>query len=149
MRELILAALMICAPTMAMAATVEVASDAPYAVAVETLATTKPTGKKGLMWDGFSVGGYDLYTTLTATGRAGGFMLNKIKYNVSVGYRFTRSDQTALLNGTCQISPKNANFISALSVKPLRAGFMAARSKAKPPPTMRLRLHNHRSARPA
>lgn len=91
-----------------------VAADAPFSVPVETFATGKAKGKPGIMWDALSAGDYNFYAKLTSMGRAGGAMLSKVKYKVTVEYRFTRSDQTALLTGKCQIGAETQTSLFGL-----------------------------------
>lgn len=67
-----------------------------------------------MMWDALSAGGYNFYAKLTSTGRAGGMMLSKMKYKVTVEYRFTRGDQTALLAGKCQIGSETQTSLFGL-----------------------------------
>ncbi|MFT3997989.1 MAG: hypothetical protein QM667_11340, partial [Asticcacaulis sp.] len=87
----------------ARAESVVVTPDAPYAVPVETFKTGKGEGKPGLLWTGFSAGGYSFFSKLTSQGRETKVFSSQKKIKVTVDYRFVKADQTPVLTGKCQI----------------------------------------------
>ncbi len=112
-------------PGLAMAAPVKVAGDAPFAVAVETLVLGKADKKPGMLWDGFTAGGYVFVDKLTSTGKGGGFMLNKMKYTVTVEYRFAKADTAPIHAGKCQIGSETKEKVAGLIAKTTSDGLYA------------------------
>ena len=112
-------------PGVALAAPVKVAGDESFAVPVETLVLGKLGDKPGMLWDGFSAGDYVFVNKLTSTGKGGGFMLNKMKYTVTVEYRFAKADKTAILTGKCQISSETREKVAGLIAKTTSDGLYA------------------------
>lgn len=121
------ALLLMVAPTIAVAETVNVKGDkTDYAVPVEIISLDKPTSKGKFFEEGLSAKEYDFFLKTTSIGKVGGF-LSKMSYNIKVDYRYLNAS-TSLITGTCNIRSEVEDPIFTFEVKVKSGGLYKCKS---------------------